>query len=102
MVTIQLRQDGWFEAGADSRESFPAAFEAYEVKQEIKTILLAISERALSTSELERELAGVEVRRPFKRTPYLRGNDIIVDTHGLPGEAYLGSLVQEPAPTVAK
>ncbi len=94
MAKIELRKDGWFEAGKDTKDSFPVAYQAYQVKQMLQQRLTELSDRNLDRQSLQEALYGIEATRPFKRRPYLRGNDIIVDTHGLPGEAYLGSIVE--------
>lgn len=91
MVSIELRKDGWFEAGKNSKESFPYAFMVYQSKQKLKQALEEIGEQT-SKGELEKSLSKIEAGFGFKRTPYLEGTDIIIATPGLPGECYLGSI----------
>lgn len=91
MVNIELRQDGWFEAGKNSEKEFPYSYLVYHSKQKLKKALEKIGERS-SIGKLEEALVEIPEVPYFKRRPYLRGNDIIIDTHGLPGECYLGSI----------
>ena len=89
---IKLRKDGWFEYGKDCEKSFPCAYRCYQVKQTLKKALEEIG-KVQSIGELEEKLSKIpEVPTFFKRKPYLRGKDIIIDAHGLPGEAYLGII----------
>ena len=95
MIKIELREDGWFEAGKDSEKTFPMAHLIYQSKQKIKKALEEIGEQP-SREKLEEALAKIKVSKlwEFKGTPYLTGNDILIETHGLPGTCYLGSLIE--------
>jgi hypothetical protein len=95
MVKIELRKDGWFEAGKDSKDSFPMAYLIYQSKKTLKQNLTEISNRNLDRTPLEQALGEIGPLQHFKRTPYLRGDDIVIDTHGMPGTAYLGKIVEQ-------
>jgi len=98
MVKIELRKDGWFEAGKDCKESFPFAYLCYLGKQELKKSLNKIGS-ATSAGELEKKLSEFEkldrAMGDFKGTPYLEGNCVMIDTHGMPGQCYLGKIVEK-------
>lgn len=93
MAKIELRKDGWFEAGKDVKKSFPFAYEAYLAKQEIEKALKALNQQKLGRPDLESKVHGIEAPYPFKGNLSVRGGDIYVNTHGLPGEAYLGQII---------
>ena len=88
MYKIKLREDGWFEAGKDS-EGFPRL--AYDAKQKLKEELSKIG-RVSSREELNNTLGKIDIGHNlnFRRSPYLRGDVVRIDTRGPPGEADLG------------
>ena len=98
-VKIDLRADGWFEAGKDAKKSFPFAFMAYQIKRELKKQLSALNGQGLDREQLEQKLGEIDVghNSAFKGSPYIKSSDIYIDTHGLPGEAYLGTIVEKKA-----
>ena len=98
IIKIELRKDGWFEAGHDCKENFPFAYLCYLGKQELKKNLEGIGPvksidkligKICEIKELDRAMGD------FKGRPYLIGNDIMIDTHGLPGRCYLGSITEK-------
>jgi len=91
MVKIELRKDGWFEAGKDSEETFPMAHLIYKSKQGLKKALEEIGETQ-SVGDLEKALKQIPELFQFRRSPYLVGNRIMIDTPGLPGQCYLGEI----------
>ncbi len=95
MAKIELRKDGWFEAGKDAEKSFPFAYKAYLAKQQIEKALKAINRQKLDKPNLESMVRNLQASYPFKGTLHVRGSDIYVDTHGLPGEAYLGQIMDK-------
>jgi len=94
MVRIELRNDGWFEAGKDAKDTFPIGYLIYQSKKVLKERLEKIGEQE-SISELEKKLREIPELFQFKRTPYLVGNNVMIDTPGLPGQCYLGSIMAE-------
>lgn len=66
-------------------------YQVYKSKQKLKEALEAIGKKQ-SINELEEELSKIPEVPHFKRKPYLEGHDVIIDTHGLPGKAYLGTI----------
>jgi len=93
MAKVVLRDDGWFEAGKDDKATFSAAHEAYVAKQALKEKLQELGKRELDIVSLTKEIHNIEAPRPFKGTLQIRGGSVIVaDTHGMPGEAFLGEI----------
>lgn len=91
MVYIELRKDKWFEAGKDEKYTmFAYAYVMYGAKQELKKSLEGVGEKK-SIKDLETELSNIVVPR-FKGSPYLEGDYIYINTHGLPGRCYLGEV----------
>lgn len=93
MVGIKLRDDGWFEAGKDDEKSFPLAYLIYKSKQELKKSLEGIGEQK-DIGALEKALEKIPELFQFRRTPYVVGNKIMIDTPGLPGQCYLGDITK--------
>jgi hypothetical protein len=92
MVSIELRTDGWFDAGED-RKDYPIVHMIYHSKQKIKRMLEEIGDQP-SIGDLEKALHSIDVSNlyDFKGTLYLDGDKIMVDVHGLPGTCYLGKV----------
>ncbi len=84
-MKIELRNDGWWDAGKDE---FP---DHYKAKQDLKRALEAIGEQ-LGKRALERALARVEVSGLFEGQPYINASSLEIQTQGWPGECYLGSI----------
>jgi hypothetical protein len=93
MVGIKLREDGWFEAGKDAEKTIPIAYLIYKSKQELKKCLEDIGEQK-DIGALEKALKDVPELFQFRRTPYIVGNRIMIDTPGLPGQCYLGDITK--------
>ena len=93
MPHIELRNDGWFEAGKDSEKTFPMAYLIYESKQKLKKALRKIGE-APSIQALEQTLSKIPEQFQFRGHPYLTGKHVMIRTPGLPGECYLGDLLE--------
>ncbi len=93
MVKIELRGDDWYEAGKESENKF--AHMAYETKQELKKKLSELNEKSLDRSELIVALGDITIAHnpSFRGHPYIKGNNILIDTRGPPGEAYLGQII---------
>jgi hypothetical protein len=44
-------------------------------------------------ASFQKALGGIEAEREFKGHPYISGGTrLMIDTHGLPGECYLGNI----------
>lgn len=93
MVGIKLREDGWFDAGKDAKETFPIGYLIYQSKQSLKEALENIGEQQ-NIGALEKALKNVPKLFQFKGTPYLEGNRVMIDTPGLPGQCYLGDITK--------
>ena len=93
MIKIELRKDGWFDAGKNAI-GFP--HKVYNSKQKLKKKLEEIAQHAekgliRNLWALETALSAFPEVPHFRGPPYLRGSDILIDTHGLPGKVYLGN-----------
>ncbi len=93
MPRIELRDDGWFEAGKDDEETSPIVHMIYESKQTLKKALEQIDE-APSVEALEQMLSKIPASFEFRGSPYLMDKNIIIRTPGLPGECYLGKVIE--------
>ncbi|MBU1199315.1 MAG: hypothetical protein KKF46_04290 [Nanoarchaeota archaeon] len=91
MAHIELRDDGWFEAGKDAKVTLPMIHMIYQSKQTLKQELEKIGEQE-TIGDLEDILQEIPELFQFKGTPYLIGNKIVIDTPGLPGRSYLGEI----------
>ncbi|MBN2052552.1 hypothetical protein JW756_03540 [Candidatus Woesearchaeota archaeon] len=94
MMRMELRDDGWFEAGKDVKDTFPIGYLIYQSKKELKEHLEKIGEQK-SIGELEKKLKEIPELFQFRRTPYLVGDKVMIDTPGLPGQCYLGKVVNK-------
>jgi len=88
MARIELRPDGWFDAGKDA--PYRVMREIYAGKQELKQKLSAIPQGPFE--HLEAELMRIPAPEGFDGRPHLDKRDIYIKTHGPPGQAYLGSI----------
>ena len=88
---IELRNDGWFEAGKDKEGIIHLI---YQSKERIKEIITKIGEKS-TQSDLEKALEGFPNDLfEFKGKPYFAGGKLMIDTPGLPGTCYLGELIR--------
>ena len=90
MVRIKLRGDGWFDI--ENYSEIELIQQLYETKQMLKSKLTELSDKNLDHKSLEEALHEIDVKIPFKGTPYLVGFFIMIDTNVRSGKVYLGCL----------